>query len=196
LQRSEIDGLYNSFHRENLASILERGILSHNLAKRVQHRSIADPDVQRTRAGKIVPPSRKPLHSYANLYFNPRNIVGYRFVKDTIDAGGSEDDICVVRVSLDVLDLPGVIVTDRNAASWPLWKTPAEGLPLLDYATIFAQYWNGKDHAQKMCAEILVPDRVPPEYVIDAYVCSATAQAHAASICTVPVRLKRSFFFR
>jgi hypothetical protein len=197
VRRDEIDGLYNSFHRDNLASILEHGILSHNLAARLAHRSIADPEVQATRAGKIVPPSRRPLHSYANLYVNPRNIVGYRFVKDTIDAGGTDEELCVARVTLDVLDLPGVIVTDRNAASWPQWMTPEAGLAALSHADIFAQYWNGKDHAQRMCAEVLVPDRVAPEYIHDVYVCSPAARSEAEALSgDVPVHVKGSFFFR
>jgi hypothetical protein len=197
VRRDEIDGLYNSFHRDNLESILERGILSHNLARRVAHRSIADPAVQATRARKIVPPSRRPLHSYANLYFNPRNIVGFRFVNDTIDAGGSIDDIVVVRASLDILDLPGVIVTDRNAASLPRWMPPEAGLEALDHDDLFAQYWSDRDHAQRMCAEILVPDRVEPEYISDVYVCTAVGRASAGLLCdTVPVRVKRWFFFR
>lgn len=197
MRRDDIDGLYNAFHRDNLESILRFGILSHALAAKVQHRSIADPGVQATRARKIVPPSRRPLHSYANLYFNPRNIVGYRFVKDTEDAGGSEEELCIARVSLDVLDLPGVIVTDRNAASWPQWMTPDAGLAALDHVDIFARYWNGKDHAQRMCAEILVPDRVPVEFITDVYVSTTAAQGETVPLCgSLPVRVKGSLFFR
>jgi hypothetical protein len=197
VRRDEIDGLYNSFHRENLPSILAHGILSHDLARKIEHRSIADPDVQDARARKIVPPSRRPLHSYANLYVNPRNTVGYRFVYDTIDAGGTADEICAVRTSLDVLDLPGVIVTDRNAASWPQWMTPEAGLAALDHAVIFAHYWSGKDHAQRMCAEVLVPDKVPPEYITDVYVCSAAARAHVEPICgDRSVHVRGRLFFR
>jgi hypothetical protein len=197
MRRDEIDGLYNSFHRDNLASILESGILSHNLAARLSHRSIADREVQTARAQKIVPPSRRPLHSYANLYVNPRNIVGYRFVADTVDAGGSADEICVIRASLEVLDLPGVIVTDRNAASWPQWMTPDVGLAALDHADVFSTYWNGRDHAQRMCAEVLVPDRVPPEYISEVYVCSGDARAESLHLCDeVPVTVRARLFFR
>jgi hypothetical protein len=198
VHRHEIDGLYNAFHRNNLESILMLGILSHDRAERVEHRSIADPAVQATRAGKIVPPSRRRLHSYANLSFNSRNIVGYRFVKDTIDAGGRDEDLCVARVSLDVLDLPDVIVTDRNAASWPQWMTPVDGLAVLDHDDLFARSWHGnKDHAQRMCAEVLVPDQVPPDYITDVYVSTSVARTETELLCgTVPVRVKGSLFFR
>jgi len=106
LLRSQLDGLYNAFHRENLESYIELGVLSFDRAKKVPHRSVADASVQATRDGKIVPGTGRRLHSYANLYVNPRNIVGYRFIMDTIDEGGTADDICVVRVTPDVLDLP------------------------------------------------------------------------------------------
>jgi hypothetical protein len=196
LRRDEIDGLYNSFHRDNLASIMQHGIVSHQLAERIAHRDIADQGVQETRAGKIVPPDRRPLHSYANLYINPRNIVVYRFIKDTIDAGGSSDDICIVRVSLAVLDIPGVVVTDRNAASWPQWMAPDDGLAALDHSDVFATYWNGKDHAQRMCAEVLVPDRVPPEYFEAVIVCSSAAQrAVGAMSGRVAVEVKGRLYF-
>jgi len=196
VRRDEIDGLYNSFHVDNLESYIDRGVLSYMRAEHVPHRSVADPGVQETRAGKLVPPDRRPLHSYANLYVNPRNTVTYRFIRDTVDAGGSADDICVMRLSTDVLDLPGVVVTDRNAASWPQWMTPDAGIAALDHADLFATYWSGKDHAQRMCAEVLVPDCVSPEFIQEVYVRSEVARKRAVPLCkSVPVTVKPSLFF-
>ena len=78
------------------------------------------------------------MHTYANLYFNARNIMMFRVQYDN---GWDDSQLCVLGLSLDVLDLDGVIVTDRNAASWPWWKPPTEALPQLDQATIFARRW-------------------------------------------------------
>jgi hypothetical protein len=196
LRRSDLRGLGNAFHRDNLASILERGILSHNAvrAARITHSSLADAEVNATRANRTVPPSGRPLHSYANLYINPRNICVYKFIRN---AGGHEN-VCVVKVSLDVLDLPGVIVTDRNAASWPTWKAPDEGLAPLDRDDIFAEYWSQQDrsHAQRMCAEVLVPDVVEPRFITKVYVSCDESRDAALPICgSVPVEVQRSLFF-
>ena len=196
MRRDEIDGLYNAFHLDNLESILEHGILSHDGAARLEHRSLADEGVQDARAQKVLPSGRR-LHSYANLYINSRNIVIYRFIKDTEDAGGSDSEICVVRVALDALDLPGVIVTDRNAASLPRWMDPEAGLAALDHGELFARYWRDKGHAQEMCAEVLVPDKVPPELIADVYVSCKGARPGAEAVSdSVPVRVKGSLFFR
>jgi ssDNA thymidine ADP-ribosyltransferase, DarT len=195
--RSDLKGLYNGFHRDNLGSYIQRGVLSFDRAEHVPHRSVADPAVQGTREGKVVPPGGRRLHSYANLYVNPRNIVVYRFIRDTVDAGGSEDDICVMRLSLNVLDLPDVVVTDRNAASWPQWMTPAAGIAVLDEDVIFQKYWNDKDHAMRMCAEVLVPDVVPPNFIEEVFVPSTAARATAVPLCgQVPVTVKPWWFFR
>jgi ssDNA thymidine ADP-ribosyltransferase, DarT len=197
MRRDEIDGLYNAFHQDNLESILERGILSHELAAPIPHRSVADEAVQGRRATIIVPPSGRRLHTYANLYINPRNIVIYRFKRDVEDAGGSDEELCVVRVSLGTLDLPDVIVTDRNAASLPRWMEPDAGLAELSHADIFARYWQDKNHAQRMCAEVLVPDRVPPELVAEVYVSCDGARPGVQGVCgDVPVAVRGSLFFR
>jgi hypothetical protein len=195
--RSELNGLYNAFHRENLASYMEQGVLSFDRAEHVAHRSVADPAVQETRDGKEVPPGRRRLHSYANLYVNPRNIVVFRFIRDTIDAGGSSDDICVIRLSPDALDLPGVVVTDRNAASWPQWMTPDAGIAELDKDEIFKKYWHDKDHAMRMCAEVLVPDAVVPAWIEEVLVASTAARAAAVPLCApIPVTVNPWWFFQ
>ena len=200
MRRDELAELQNIVHRDNLQSILQQGILSHDGVARLPHRSVADHSVQSRRAGITVPPTWRRLHTYANLYLNARNIMMYRVL---CDLGWQHDQLCVLGVSTDVLDLAGVIVTDRNAASWPWWKTPDEALPLLDRPTIFAERWNHaddmekRDHQQRMCAEVLVPDLVAPELIQRIYVptdsCRASAEAVGGGIT---VEVKGSLFFR
>ena len=50
------------------------------------------------------------LHEYANLYLCARNPMLYKRRE-------SHGTLCVLRVSTDVLDLPGVVLTGGNAAS-------------------------------------------------------------------------------
>lgn len=197
MRRDELVALHNMFHRDNLESILSRGVLSHRRAEALAHRSIADPGVQSRRATVTVPPSGRPLHSYANLYVNCRNIVTYRFKRDLEDAGGRDTELCVIEVSLNVLDLPGVIVTDRNAASSPRWMTPDVGIDVLDRDDVFSRYWDGRDHWQRMCAEVLVPNLVPPEFITRIFVSRPSAVAPTEAICgETPVEVQGHPFFR
>lgn len=51
-----------------------------------------------------------------------------------------------------------------------------EGLALVDKSATFARYWNDTDYAaycrkkSLKCAEVLVPDDVPPTFILGAYV--------------------------
>ena len=111
----------------NTASILEYEILSHSIADRLPHDSVADPEVQKRRSAKKVPNGRD-LHDYANLYFNGRNSMMYSITKSQ-----GVDEICLLRVDVAVLDLPGTVVTDSNAASGHAkFSDPTTGLSGID----------------------------------------------------------------
>ena len=92
-------------------------------------------------------------------------------------------ELCVLQVSTDVLDLPGVVIADGNAASeyTAFWPSPA-GLARVDKGLVFAEYWTDEDQIQEWhkkrvkCAEVLVPDRVVPQFIIGAYVSCSEAQ--------------------
>jgi len=156
-------------------SILQRGILSHRRAERVSHQSIALANVQDRRANVVVPNGR-PLHEYANLYICPRNPMLLR-------RSDIHEDLCVLRVSTDVLELAGVVVTDSNAASKYVRFRPAPtGLAIVDRERTFAEWWTHDDqiekwrHSAQKCAEVLVPDVVPARYVTGAYVSGVASQ--------------------
>ena len=60
--------------------------------------------------------------------------------------------ICVLRIDAGVLDLPGVIVTDRNAASsWVSFSPAGEGLEAIDRDRLFARSWK---HPEDMYDEM------------------------------------------
>jgi hypothetical protein len=181
----------------NVPSILVHGILSHELAERVAHRSIADPDVQARRAQKRAPLPR-PLHSYVNLYINARNPMMYR-------RQGQHREICVIRISPEILDLPGVVITDQNAArAWCSFRPVATGLAYIDKEIVFAEFWTRYDdpldrwrHAGIMCAEILLPNRLNPRHIVGAYVSCAESRAALLDVCpTLPVSEHPYVFFR
>lgn len=77
MERSRIRELHYITDMANVASMLERGLLSNRLARRVAsgHVSVADAEVQARRASKRVWVGRssRPLHEYVNLYVHARN---------------------------------------------------------------------------------------------------------------------------
>lgn len=177
MNRDDITELHYICPLETVPSILEHGILSHKAAARVPHQSIANEDVQARRAQVKIPGGQK-LHSYVNLYFNGRNPMMYTVCK-TEDM----DSICLLQVKPDVMDVSGVVITDRNASSSAVrFAEPDSGLARLDADVVFAQYWTHTDyikqhdHKSRMCAEVLVPSIVHPEMITGAYVASKNAR--------------------
>jgi hypothetical protein len=114
------------------------------------------------------------------------------------------EQLCVIRVGPDVLDIPGVVITDENAAGEYAKFLPApDGLKIVNKELTFAEYWTDDDVIQyyrrksRKCAEVLVPDRVDPQYFIGAYVSSegALTQFNELHVPIVPT-VNRHMFFR
>ncbi|EYR63127.1 hypothetical protein N866_02740 [Actinotalea ferrariae CF5-4] len=166
MERSRVIELHYMAPFENLPSIAEHGILSHVRAAELPHRSVALEDVQVRRDARMVPQGRA-LHEYVNLYFDARNAMMY---------SRRSDDLAVVRVSAAVLDLPGVVVTDGNAANngTAFYPSPG-GLSNLDEDRVFAEWWDHPDpwvkqeRKRQRQAEVLVPDTVPPGLILGCY---------------------------
>ena len=180
----------------NVLSILQHGILSHALASRLDHQSVAMPQIQQTRENKHIPGARS-LHEYANLYFDAHNPMLSR-------CRARNAEICVVRVDAGVLDQAGVIVTDRNAASgWARFWSVAAGLPNTSRDRVFARYWTHRDdpyeekrHKLEKCAEVLVPDRVEAGLIIGAYAVNQAAQQVFQQLKTgLSVQIRGELFF-
>jgi hypothetical protein len=169
MTRAELHELGYIIPIATVPSVLQHGILSHRRAGKIVHGSIALQDVQNLRARKVVPNGRA-LHEYANLYICPRNPM-------LLKKSDIHEQICVLQVSADVLDIRNVVVTDSNAASkYVSFKPAPEGLAIVDRDRTFAEWWTHDDqieqwrHSAQKCAEVLVPDAVPPAYVVGAYV--------------------------
>jgi hypothetical protein len=187
---------------ENVGSILNLGILSHERAARVKHASVAMEEIQDRRSRVVIPGAGRKLHSYANLYVNGRNKMMFKLLH-----GPGHEQLCVLRISTDVLDLDGVVVADRNASSDVVRFAPSPaGLTNITKELVFARYWTHPDdpiaeqnHGAIVCAEILVPDRVDPRYVTGAYAsCQASAEKLRALVDKdgFTVTVNRSVFFQ
>jgi hypothetical protein len=203
MTRDEVKELHYITHIDNVASILRHGILSHNEVKRrgLQHVSVAMAEIQERRRKQI--PGGRLLHDHANLYFNARNPMMFKRARDA-EVGPSR--IVVIRVSAEVLGVPGVVVADKNASSdYVLFHGAHEGLALLDSALVWAEWWTDDDPIEQyrkraaICAEVLVPDGVRPKLVVGAYVsCPETAGvvgACAEERTTLDISVNPHIFF-
>lgn len=169
MRRDELPELHYITPIANVPSILAHGLLSHRRVAKIPHESIAMEDVQDRRSNVKLPTGRW-LHEYVNLYINARNAMMY-LRKDL------HERLCVIRIRTEVLDVAGTVITDRNAASTPIFSEPATGLARLNKSEVYARYWTHPgdpvataNHKTIMCAEALIPDRVGPEYIAGAYV--------------------------
>ncbi len=195
MDRTELDELHYITPICNLASICEEGILSHNKAASVNHSSVALQIVQNKRHTVLVPPGI-PLHDFANLYICARNPMLYKRKNE-------HKALCVLRVSTEVLDLPGVVVSTGNAASnYVRFAAAPSGLDLVDREMTFARSWNDNDYYAKCrksvakCAEVLVPHSIDREFIIGAYVSCDEALILVNSLGTeLDVKIDRDLFF-
>lgn len=175
---------------------MEHGILSYERAARLVHRSVAMQPVQDRRDQKQVPGGLR-LHQYANLYFHARNPMLYK----RLDEAAS---LCVLRVGVEVLALPGTVITDQNAASdWVRFLDPRQW-QMLSFDDIFAPDWRHPGdqiaywrHKSRKCAEVLVPHCVESRLLRGAYVIDAQAEARLRGHgFTLPIRVDPVLFFK
>lgn len=196
MRRDELAELHYIAHMDNVPSILRLGILSNKKASKVAHTSIAMQAVQDRRAKAVVPGGRK-LHEYVNLYVCARNPMLYK-------RQGQHLDLCVLQVSTDVLDLPGVVVTDANASSdYVRFAAAPAGLRIVDRGLTFADDWRDPDPIQYYrkkslkCAEVLVPDRVDRKFIMGAYVSCPAARDRLNGLGTgLRISINPHMFFR
>lgn len=140
----------------------------------------------------------RPLHEYANLYICARNPMIYK-------RQNQHESLCVLRVSTDVLDLAGVIISDQNAASdYTRFAPGPRGLRIVDRDLVFAESWAHPHdqiahwrHKSIKCAEVLVPDVVDPKYIDGAYVPGAKGKkALQAAAPALLITTNRHMFFQ
>lgn len=174
MKREELSELHYITPIANVPSILKRGILSHNRVKKVLHDSVAMAEIQDRRMNKRIPGAGK-LHDYVNLYFDAHNPMLSK-------VRAHNNMICVLRVTTSALDLPNVIVSDRNASSGYANFMTVDDVGRLSRERIFARYWTHPEdpieemrHRSEKCAEVLVPDKLSSDLIVGAYVADQTA---------------------
>jgi len=197
VDRSEVTELHSIQPIRTVPSILQLGILSHVRAARVDHDDIAMGEIQAVRAAKSVPgPGGRPLHEYANLYFHARNPMMSK-------RRSQHAEICVVRVDPAVLDSPGAIVTDQNAASdYARFAPAATGLAIVDVHATMARDWRDPNQIaywrkkSRKLAEVLVPNLIQPSLIMGAYVSGDVGRAALSQAAGVlPLVVEPDLFF-
>gem|GEM_PF-1030976 len=175
---------------ENVPSILEKGILCYNEAYRIPHKSIAEDSVQDIRENKNI--GGRPIHDYVCLYFAKKTPMHYKRKE-------FEKNICYLCVDRSILLLPGVYISDGNAAaketrffcdlrklkdiSWELF--PPE-----------VRCYDGESKRKKQ-AEVLVPSKVPPDRIqkIVLYDENAKVSLKQKIELEIPIVIDKSFYF-
>lgn len=194
-----ISELHNIMPIANLSSVMEQGIVCHNLAKNLDRSDVSMPQVQSLR-DSIRIPNGMTLHQYANLYFHARNPMLYYLCRNQ----NRGDFLCVLRVSANLLQRDDVIVTDMNASRRFARFRPASEVNMLNLDRIYARYWTHPDnphdeylHKGEKCAEVLVPQRVDPRYIFGAYVASQDVKQQMIDTgFPHDVTVNRELFFR
>ena len=158
-------------HIDNLSSILERGILSPALVKKlkIKYTPIYSEKIVGKRKYKMA--CGKILSEFAHVYFNPRNAFLYQVLSER-----TSRKIIVIESTLNVSN-DGICIADRNAA-----KDDVSFMDSYNYYKIIPKIvketgewqqgrrwqsgkaWAVDDSKGKIMAECLVPDKIPPEH--------------------------------
>ncbi len=191
-----ITEFHNIMPISNMTSVMQHGLLSHARASQLNHADISLAEIQDRRDTKSIPQGRK-LHEYANVYFHARNPM---MSKRRDEA----QNLCVLRVSNEILNIPNVVVTDQNAASdYARFLAPDQmNRFTLDLDLIYASDWRHNDkisywrHKSRKCAEVLVPDMIPVEYIFGVYVVNPQSAALLHQVgCHLPAEINSDLFF-
>jgi len=152
-------------------------------------------EIQARRSVRVVPQG-DPIHHYACLYLHARNPMLYKIIDN-------HEELVVLRISPDAFDVPNAIIADGNASSdYTRFYPSPDGLESLHSSLVLAKYWTSDDPYEYMhkkrarCAELLIPDNIPPQLIIGAHVSCVKVQTAMLQIgFSLPVTINSDFFF-
>jgi hypothetical protein len=111
--------------------------------------------------------------------------------------------LCVLRVSTEILKIPGAVITDQNAVSKYVKFSAPDRLKFIDLDYVFAANWKHSDnqieewrHSSAKCAEALIPQRISPDYLLGAYVVNDAVRAELEALgFALPIAIDADLFF-
>ena len=149
MKRQSVQSLYYITHVDNIPSMLEKGIFSHERieSEKISFTPIYDEGIVSNRHKIIVPDGRNLWH-FANVFFEPRNPMLYRVVHEK-----SEDNIAVLALHSELLERHDVYVTTGNAAhslSDILYPAQAKKqLPEIIKNSVNLEWWHDEDGSKR-----------------------------------------------
>ena len=171
--------LYYMAPGNNAPLITVCGVLSCNQLRRHEALaeltvSIADPSVNSRRRDRVV--DGRPLHDYVPLYWATHTPMQY-VVTQKERRLRQEDLVFFVFDSNDVLDVPGVLTTDGNAASEATtFYRGRAGLQYLDWKILRTRDCYSPEYKRRKAAEVLVPGKIDAALIKHVAVLSAMAR--------------------
>jgi len=194
LAKYDIQYLYHMTSIENLSSILNYGLVSHNQAHRwdLTKADISDVDVQDIRQRKFVNKIR--LHNYVPLYFNPKNPMLYR-------RKNLQNNIAILAINPLVLFKKNTVFSDGNASCRNTsFYTNIKMLSELNWETIWTTYWHNKYDGKRIrCAEVLVYPDLAVDQIFKVYCKSKQASLAVTNNMpagiSLPVEVNKCLYF-
>ncbi len=163
---------YYIAHKDNLKSILKNGILSHRRADRWSLKNwiskktiIYDKGIVDLR--KNIHFNKRSLWEYANVYFQARNPMLYRVIKEH-----EAQNIVILQINSDIINSSNVGIADGNASSQSttFFEDTDKGLGALNPEQFERSYWSEEDDSKrKIMAEALIYSHIPKEKIIGIY---------------------------
>ncbi len=178
-----ISSLWHMTHRDNIESILKKGILSHTHAyEKAKPIDISELGVQERR-------EKRKLHDYAVTYLNIKNPMLYT-KKDM------NNELCLIEISLASITYGNFIFTDGNAASSQTqFFDNIKNLSELPWEVLKSKYWSDlEDGKRKRCAEVMIFESIKPEYIQKIH-CSSNETLQHISKFNVKAVITPELFF-
>ena len=182
---------YHMTHKDNLAGILQHGILSHTdvlVRDDILATDISDAGAQRWR-DRAEPANHRAIHDYAPLYINPKNPM--LFVRR-----GLQREIVILKISPGVLEDGQHVFSDGNAASRDTKFSSNSNIVAGSIDALNSAYWaNCVDGKRRRCAELLVYPKVQPVHILSV-ICNNNALANEIAMKTdLEIEVDSSMFF-
>lgn len=198
------EGLYYITHIDNVISILQRGILSHQRMTQgdIDFTPIYDSEIISNRKQRKVDENRG-LWDFANLYFQPRNAMLYRLVRDL-----TKKKVAILLISPEILNRTDIYIANGNAASYnSRIFSSEEGRRIASNIRneIDKEWWMDSDGSKrKIMAECLVPESVSPDLIRGIYVANESTKSeleqlilHSSSnLRYLPITVEPKMFFQ
>lgn len=182
---------YHITHKDNLAGIIQYGILSHNdvlIRNDIMGTDISEAGVQKRR-DRQEPANHRMLHDYAPLYINPKNPM--------LSARRSlQHEIVLLKISPDVLRDGQHVFTDGNAACHRTRFSSNSNVVENSIDVLTAKTWfDHIDGKRRRCAELLVYPKVRPVHILSAICNNYTLAEKLALKTNLQIEVIPSMFF-